>query len=69
LSVLGALAAMDAGHEDEDRFNSNWLVVEEQECRIDDAADLQDVTIPDRFAVPASLQLPPEWTVLSCGSH
>lgn len=61
LSVLGALVATDAGHEDEDTFQSNWMVAQ-WDCRGEAAVDSLPFTLPERFVMPASVQMNPDWT-------
>jgi hypothetical protein len=61
LSVLGALAAADAGHEDEDGYKSNWMVAG-WDCRGESAVNELALTLPERFVMPASAQVIPAWT-------
>ena len=59
--VLGALAAADAGHEDEDDYKSNWMVAD-LDCRGEGAVNELPLTLPERFVMPASAQVIPAWT-------
>lgn len=61
LSVFGALAAADAGHEDEDGFNSNWLIAQ-VDCAVEPSAEEPSLTSPEYFAMPASLPVTQAWT-------
>jgi uncharacterized protein YcnI len=61
LGVLGAFAASDAGHEDEDSFKSNWLVAA-LDCRGEPTAEAK-LTLPEHLVVmTASAQVSPGWT-------
>jgi hypothetical protein len=68
LCVLGAFAAADAGHEDEDSFKSNWLVAE-LDCRGEAVVDTPTLTLPEDFVIAASARLSPEWTLPDCESR
>jgi hypothetical protein len=51
VGALGALAAADAGHEDEDGYQSNWLVAEADCSSVDSW-----LANPARLATPASVE-------------
>ena len=69
LGALVALAAADAGHEDEDGYKSDWLVAE-PDCPGNPATPDSPLTLPARLVVPASAHWSSDWMHLrDCGSR
>ena len=66
--MLAALAAADAGHVDEDRFNENWMVAQ-VDCGVALSAGELTLTPPEHSVTLASAKLTPTWTYQDCESR